>query len=463
MKQLAFVFFISLSFQLVAQSIAGNLTYATNDTISLYGFNGFNNYLIAKTTVNKDGNFALTFSKEDYGMGYLAASDNKPFFLVLCDEDVKIKGEMLSVAESIVVERGKENQLFEKYATEHPRREQALSAWDFLEKIYQNDTLFSSQKSPANAILKEKQRISKEDNDFIKSLSKESYISWYLPMRTLISSVSTIAQYNPEKIPATIEMLRKIDYSDMRLYKSGLFKDALDNHFWFLENSGRSLDSVFVEMEKSIDVILKTVVKDETKFNEVTNYLFDLLEQHSLYKASEYLALKVLNSDECGCSVQSNVSDKLEQYRAMKIGKTATDFSFPADLLAKEYANNLPQKLSDIKTEYKLVVFGSSWCTTCAKELPQIVPLYNKWRQSGLEVVFVSLDVEKEMFHRFASYFPFVSVCDYQKWDSPIVKSYYVSGTPTMYLLDKNHKILLRPISIKQMDAWMDWYIIGKK
>jgi hypothetical protein len=37
---------------------------------------------------------------------------------------------------------------FSLYAAEHPRREQALSAWKYLEKIYQLDSLFSVQQLP---------------------------------------------------------------------------------------------------------------------------------------------------------------------------------------------------------------------------------------------------------------------------------------------------------------------------
>jgi hypothetical protein len=47
-----------------------------------------------------------------------------------------------------------------------------------------------------------------------------------------------------------------------------------------------------------------------------------------------------------------------------------------------------------------------------------------------------------------------------KKWQSPIANDYYVFGIPTMFLLDKNRKILLRPNSVKQMDAWVDWFLI---
>ena len=46
------------------------------------------------------------------------------------------------------------------------------------------------------------------------------------------------------------------------------------------------------------------------------------------------------------------------------------------------------------------------------------------------------------------------------EWNSPIAKDYYVFGTPTMFLLDNNRKIILRPNSVNQMDAWVDWYLV---
>jgi hypothetical protein len=56
--------------------------------------------------------------------------------------------------------------------------------------------------------------------------------------------------------------------------------------------------------------------------------------------------------------------------------------------------------------------------------------------------------------------YPFFTYCDFKKWESKVVQDYYVFGTPTMYLLDRNQKILLRPNSVAQMDAWIDWYLV---
>jgi thiol-disulfide isomerase/thioredoxin len=454
---LTFIFGIMLSS--AAQIITGNLSLLVNQTIKLEGFNGLKTYPISFTNIDEKGNFKLTYSKSDYGVGYLMSADEKPLLVILSGEDIEIVGEALSYTETIKTIKGQENKWFEQYAQEHPRREQALSAWIYLEKIYTLDTLFAVQEHPAKNIQSEKQRIKAEDATFLAKLPKESYVSWFLPTRKLVSSVSTVAQYRPEEIPATIAAFRAQDYTDQRLYKSGLFKDAIESHFWLLENSGRSLDSVFIEMRHSIDVMMNHLVKDEKKLNEVTDYLFDLLERRSLYQASEYLAIKVLN--EVSCTIDNNLAKQLETYRVMKKGNTAPDILFEGDNFSPDYSSNdFPKKLSDIKSKYTVVVFGASWCPTCTQELPEITRLYPKWKANGVEVVFVSLDEDKETYRDFVKNFPFISTCDFNKWNSKIAQDYYVFGTPTMFLLNTQREILLRPNSLNQMDAWVDWFLV---
>jgi len=444
---------------LLAQTIEGNLSSLANQSINLEGFNGLKSYPISNAIIDEKGNFELTYTKADYGIGYLLSSDKKPLFVLLSGEDIEIAGEALSYVETIKITKGKENQWFEQYSKEHPKRDQALSAWIYLEKMYNSDSLFTVQQTPQKSIAQEKKRIKAEDSTFLAELPKDSYVSWFLPMRKLVSSASTIAQYRPEEIPATISAFREIDYTDNRLYKSGLFKDAVENHFWLLENSGRSLDSVFIEMKVSIDAMMGNLIKEEKILNEVTDFLFDLLERHSLFQASEYLALKVLN--EVSCTIDNDLAKQLETYRAMKKGNTAPEILFEGDNSAPGYAaNSIPKKLSDIKSSYTVVVFGASWCPKCTEELPKIVNLYQKWKAQGVDVVFVSLDEDKIAYKDFVKNFPFISTCDYQKWNSKIVKDYYVFGTPTIYLLDNNREILLRPNSVNQMDAWVDWYLI---
>ena len=432
---------------LSAQTITGNLSQMAKQEIKLEGFNGLKTYPIANTTLDDQGNFKLNYAKSDVGVGYLISADNKPLFVILSGEDVELQGEALSFGGTIKVVNGQENKWFEQYAKEHPRREQALSAWIYLEEIYLQDSLFAGQKAINKSIQDEKERINEEDASFLAALPKDSYISWFLPMRKLVSAVSVVAQYRVAEIPSTIAAFRNTNYTDPRLYKSGLFKDAIDNHFWLLENSGKSLDSVFVEMKISIDAMMKHLVKNEQKLNEVTDHLFGLLEQHSLFPASEYLALKVLN--EVSCTIDKDLARQLEAYRAMKIGNSAPDIEFSSP--GKPFA-----KLSDVKARYKLVVFGASWCPKCVEDIPKLKNFYTSWKSNyDLEIVMISLDTDKEKYAAFTKDFPWISSCDYKSWEGEAARAYYVFGTPTMFLLDVAGKILVKPVSADHANAWI--------
>jgi len=77
--------------------------------------------------------------------------------------------------------------------------------------------------------------------------------------------------------------------------------------------------------------------------------------------------------------------------------------------------------------------------------------------------VFVSLDTNEVAFMNFAKSFPFISYTDFKRWESPVVNDYYVFATPTMFILDPQRKIVLRPSSVSQVDSWVDWFLGSKK
>ena len=438
-----------------SQTVSGNLSLLAKQSIKLEGFNGLKTYLISSSNIDENGNFNLSYSKTDHGVGYVMSADEKPLFVILSGEDIEIVGEALSQPETIKIIKGQENKWFEQYAEEQPKREQALTAWTYLEEMYLANEEFKTHTKAKQAIREEQQHLKAKDEDFIASLPEDSYVRWFLPTRKLVSNVSTIAQYRPKEIPETIAAFRALDYTDKRLYKSGLFKDAIDNHFWLLENSGQPLDQVFESMKTSIDAMFEKLVFDEEKLNIVTNHLFDLLEKHSLFEASEYLALKALN--ETSCTLNSDLAKQLESYRAMKKGKTAPDIRFTKNTI---FPNQPIEKLSDLQSPYTLVVFGASWCPKCQEEIPELAQYYNSWKKEGVELVLVSLDDNETDFRNFTKDFPFISTTDYKKWDGQIVSDYYVFSTPTMYLLDSKREILLRPNSIEQMKAWVDWFLV---
>jgi len=74
--------------------------------------------------------------------------DEKPLIVILSEDTVEVIGQTTSSLETIKIVRGRENQAFERYAQECPKREQALSAWRYLNRMYTNPIFI--EREPTN-------------------------------------------------------------------------------------------------------------------------------------------------------------------------------------------------------------------------------------------------------------------------------------------------------------------------
>jgi peroxiredoxin len=435
-------------------TITGNFFLTKGQTIRLMGYHGADVFTIDSTIVNAQGNFELHYSDSSLGMGYLLTAEDNSYMVVLEKGKVYLTGQTPADATSVVINIGEQNKLFVKYSEEHGKREQALSAWVYLKKLYDSDTLFTKEYATKFTITKEIENLNKADNDFLKILSPNSFMSWYLPVRKLMSGVETVAKYSPQEIPNIIKAFRAVNYAHPQMYTSGLFSELLESQFWLIQNSGLDKDAMIKEMNTSVDFILASVSKNEKLYNEFTKYLFQYFEKNNLFEASAYIALKALNQKEV--IVNYSIAFKLESYRKMKVGNTAPDIEFKGDVIVNQESLKNINRLSDIKSKYKLVIFGGSWCKQCKAETIQLIMRYNKWKAKEVEVVMVSLDTDKKAFEEFASDFPYTIACDYKKWDTQAAKDYYVSSSTTIFLLDSNNKIILRPPTVASLDSWLE-------
>ena len=265
---------------------------------------------------------------------------------------------------------------------------------------------------------------------------------------------NTYVNTSPKEIQSSKNPFLNINYSNSQIYSSGLIYNIIEKQFWSIQKSGLDEPTRYKELVASVDIILDSVKKNEKVYNDLTKYLFQYFEKYSLFNASENIALKALSQKEV--ALNSALVNKLESYRKMKVGNRAPNFELLGDVFKNGSAVKTAVHLSDIKAKYKLIIFGGSWCNQCRAEMIQLLPRYNNWKAKGVEVVFVSLDTDKNEFEKFIAPFPFYSACDYKKWDTQAAKDYYVSSSPTIFLLDCNNKIILRPATIPVLDSWLE-------
>lgn len=123
------------------------------------------------------------------------------------------------------------------------------------------------------------------------------------------------------------------------------------------------------------------------------------------------------------------------------IGSVATDFPF-TDIRGKVHT------LHGIKADYTLLIFGNPGCNACRElmeAMQQLPQATSAIAQGRLKVVDVFIDPEIDEWKAQAADFPADWICGY---DHRLAISedriYSVRGIPSLYLLDRDKKILLK-------------------
>jgi len=141
----------------------------------------------------------------------------------------------------------------------------------------------------------------------------------------------------------------------------------------------------------------------------------------------------------------------------IQVGQPAPDINLP-DPNGKKYA------LSDLKGQVVLLDFWASWCRPCRKENPNVVKVYEKYKDDGFTIYSVSLDgpdarrmaglsadqvakMKESGKQRWVKAiaqdqlsWPY-HVSELTKWSSTAGQLYGVRGIPKTFLIDREGKI----------------------
>jgi peroxiredoxin len=102
--------------------------------------------------------------------------------------------------------------------------------------------------------------------------------------------------------------------------------------------------------------------------------------------------------------------------------------------------------LSSMKGKYVLVDFWAKWCGPCRQENPNVVRVYNKYKDKGFTVFGVSLDRSKEDWVKAIQDdgLTWTHVSDLKFWQSEAAKTYSITAIPFSLLLDPNGVIIAK-------------------
>ncbi len=228
-----------------------------------------------------------------------------------------------------------------------------------------------------------------------------------------------------------------------------------------ITNYGRRRQDVgmrFRTAQQQQDGMLATQLQAENAkiLEEEIAYKKNFISEHggslfSVMLISEMLNKKQLNSIEAKDAIEGLDPKMKESTTAVKMKATLENMS-AADIGAKApgFSAKTPEgtelALNDALGKYTIIDFWASWCKPCRIENPNVVRVYEKYHDKGLNIISVSLDrqgQEERWKQAIADdNMDWYHVSNLMFWQDPIAKQYSVRSIPATFLLDENGTII---------------------
>ncbi|MFL1896669.1 redoxin domain-containing protein [Aquimarina sp. 2-A2] len=273
------------------------------------------------------------------------------------------------------------------------------------------------------------------------------------------------------KVPGNVLYLAENNPIEMTIYKDSLRSSKIDGgseNDLFFEYLIKVQDYNKKRIELNNQYQIASKLKETEKAQNLATQLSDMFNQEKAYRTeiaknnpnsivsvmalTDLLNLKVVPARQIK-ELYTTVDDSLKKTRLGKnldqlirnsvgridVGSEAVSFSAPSP-------EGTTVSLKDAMGKLTIIDFWASWCKPCRIENPNVVRVYNKYHDKGLNIIGVSLDRDKKKWLEAiaADDLQWSHVSNLQFWQEPIAKLYGVRSIPATFLLDENGKIIAK-------------------
>ncbi|MGP1501775.1 MAG: peroxiredoxin family protein [Bergeyella cardium] len=416
MKKNILLVALALSTQLVNAQFNINIKTEgdnTNKEIYVYTLDGSKDILFTKGQSSKNS-FSIKYPTSYSGIMKAYIPEFKttiPFISENRNIDILLKIKDAKVDDIIYLDEA--NKLMSKLQSTEKKKDYILPA------LYQISQYYRKSEEFAQALEKEIHNLSQSEKEDLQSYP---FINYYHTNSSKFLQKSIEAPSISQE-----EIIKFISDSNEMLETSSLLRPLLLSYL----NSKENLNA-----EDAVAKLLTAVNIETSRGQTVLSELIDIFNAYAMNDLKEkYLK----DAQNLKCSINSRLENTIKINKSLDIGASFANSDLENTL------NTSAKTLYGVKANKKIIIFWSSGCSHCTKELPQFIPHYETLKSKGIEIIGFSLDSNKENYLEKAQNYPWISTSELNGWYASYVQKYNVQATPIYFVLDAKNKIIAKP------------------
>ncbi len=247
------------------------------------------------------------------------------------------------------------------------------------------------------------------------------------------------------------------DFADERLLRTPFLQQKLERYFKEL--------TVQVEdsLNKEVDYVVGKAIAGKQKsliaytidypFSEYQNPKIVGTEGVFVYVAEKYYYTGIMPLSDTSSLRQ--IKDRVNTLKPLLVGRIIPDLGVQGEKDNMTFIHGM-------RGSYNVVFIYSPTCGHCRESAPKLKAFYDKYRAQGVEIMTIATEGTQEDWKKFIKE---------MKWENlnngyglvanrqvNYNKDYDVFSTPTVYVLDKNKKIIARRIGTEDLEPFLKLY-----
>lgn len=380
----------------------------------LYTLNGSKDIVVTKAQ-SKNSTWTFKYPNNYMGMMkiYFPTSNNSVSFISE-NKNVNIKLDVQNNKVKDISYLDESNELMSKQQEGSQKKDLILPALTQIKEYYKDNTDFGK------ALKTEIDRLSGTSTSI--DASKHPFIAYYNSnYGKFLGNPAESKKVDQE------EIINFLDKSNDMLESSSLLRPVLVAYL----NSGGNTN-----VTGSVDKLLDRLKVETPRGQTVLSELIDIFD---VYQMDDFKTKYLGMAKNLKCTINDRLASTLKSNANIEMGAVFPNYKF------QSATNTTAKSIHDVKADKKVIVFWSSTCSHCETELPKLLEKYNDLKAKNIQVIALSLDVDKNSYSNKIAAFPWVNDSELRGWNSSYVDTYNVHATPTYFILDANNKIINKP------------------